>query len=49
MKILFTPWRYSYLTSPKGDQPAGCIFCIAATSDDVRADAHVASAARTRW
>lgn len=36
MQILFTPWRFPYLTSPKGDQPAGCIFCIAATSDDVR-------------
>ncbi|MGZ8709529.1 MAG: HIT family protein [Thermoanaerobaculia bacterium] len=24
------------MTSPKGDQPSGCIFCIAATSDDVR-------------
>lgn len=34
--VLFTPWRFSYLTSPKGDQPAGCIFCIAATSDDTR-------------
>lgn len=36
MEILFTPWRFSYLTSPKGDQPPGCIFCIAATSEDVR-------------
>src|SRR5215210_2618992 len=36
MNILFTPWRFSYLTSPKGDQPPGCIFCIAASSDDVR-------------
>jgi ATP adenylyltransferase len=36
MDILFTPWRFSYLTSPKGDQPPGCIFCIAAASDDVR-------------
>ena len=25
------------MTSPKGDQPAGCIFCIAAATDDVRA------------
>ena len=24
------------MTAPKGDQPAGCIFCIAATTDDVR-------------
>ena len=36
MQVLFTPWRFSYLTAPKGDQPAGCIFCIAAASDDVR-------------
>ena len=36
MNILFTPWRFSYLTAPKGDQPSGCIFCIAATTDDVR-------------
>lgn len=36
MQILFTPWRYAYLTSPKSEQPAGCIFCIAATSDDIR-------------
>ena len=36
MEILFTPWRFSYLTSPKGDQPPGCIFCIAAASEDVR-------------
>ena len=36
MQILFTPWRFPYLTAPKGDQPAGCIFCIAASSDDVR-------------
>jgi ATP adenylyltransferase len=36
MEILFTPWRYSYLTSPKSAGDAGCIFCIAATSDDTR-------------
>jgi ATP adenylyltransferase len=24
------------LTAPKSEQPAGCIFCIAATSDDLR-------------
>jgi ATP adenylyltransferase len=36
MPTLFTPWRYPYLTAPKSEQPAGCIFCIAATSDDVR-------------
>ena len=36
MHVLFTPWRFSYLTTPKGDQPQGCIFCIAASSDDVR-------------
>lgn len=37
MEILFTPWRYSYLTAPKSEQPQGCIFCTAAGSDDVRA------------
>lgn len=36
MDVLFTPWRFSYLTSPKSAQPQGCIFCIAATSRDVR-------------
>jgi ATP adenylyltransferase len=36
MEILFTPWRYSYLTSPKSEQPPACIFCVAATSDDRR-------------
>ena len=36
MDILFTPWRFPYLTSPKSEQPAGCIFCIAATSDNFR-------------
>ena len=33
MDILFTPWRYSYLTSPKSDQPSACIFCTAASGD----------------
>src|ERR1700720_5024816 len=37
MEILYTPWRYAYLTAPKSGQPPGCIFCIAATSDDTRA------------
>ena len=32
MEILFTPWRYSYLTSPKSDSPQRCIFCAAAES-----------------
>lgn len=36
MEILFTPWRYPYLTSPKSETPAGCIFCVAATSNDTR-------------
>ncbi len=36
MEVLFTPWRFSYLTSPKSGQPPGCIFCIAATADDDR-------------
>lgn len=37
METLFTPWRYPYLTAPKSDQPSGCIFCVAASSDDLRA------------
>jgi len=36
MQTLFTPWRYPYLTAPKSDPPQGCIFCIAATTEDVR-------------
>jgi ATP adenylyltransferase len=36
MDVLFTPWRYSYLTAPKSGQPQGCIFCIAATAEDPR-------------
>ena len=36
MDVLFTPWRYSYLTAPKADAPQGCIFCVAATSNDLR-------------
>src|SRR6266480_4586120 len=35
MEILFTPWRYPYLTSPKSESP-GCIFCIAAQSEHPR-------------
>ncbi len=35
MDILFTPWRYSYLTAPKNDAP-GCIFCNAAAVSDQR-------------
>src|SRR4051812_29341079 len=34
MEILFTPWRYPYLTSPKSGE--GCIFCTAAQSDQRR-------------
>lgn len=33
MDILFTPWRYPYLTSPKPTEPTGCIFCNAASGD----------------
>lgn len=36
MDILFTPWRYSYLTSPKSEQKGGCIFCDAAESKNPR-------------
>ena len=32
MEILFTPWRYPYLTSPKSESSGSCIFCIAAQS-----------------
>ena len=32
MDILFTPWRYPYLTSPKSEKSEGCIFCNAAES-----------------
>ena len=34
MQILFTPWRYSYLTAPKSDHSAGCIFCVAASAQN---------------
>ena len=34
MDVLFTPWRFSYLTSPKSD--TGCIFCNAVTSANPR-------------
>jgi ATP adenylyltransferase len=30
MDVLFTPWRYSYLTAPKSSEPVECIFCVAA-------------------
>jgi ATP adenylyltransferase len=36
MEILFTPWRYSYLTSPKSETLPGCIFCNAARSEGLR-------------
>jgi len=36
MDVLFTPWRFSYLTAPKTDAPAGCIFCNAATAENTR-------------
>ena len=32
MQILFTPWRFDYLTAPKRAQD--CIFCVAADSQD---------------
>jgi ATP adenylyltransferase len=32
MEVLFTPWRYSYLTSPRSEAPLQCIFCAAAAS-----------------
>ena len=36
MEILFTPWRYPYLTSPKSEQPQACIFCVAAATHKTR-------------
>ena len=36
MEILFTPWRYPYLTSPKSEKSEGCIFCNAASSSRQR-------------
>jgi len=36
MQILYTPWRYQYLTAPKTGAAPACIFCVAATSDDRR-------------
>src|ERR1043166_340059 len=36
MEILFTPWRYPYLTSPKSEQPQECIFCVAAATQNPR-------------
>ena len=36
MEILFTPWRYPYLTSPKSENAEGCIFCKAAQSKRTR-------------
>lgn len=36
MEILFTPWRYPYLTSPKSEKSDGCIFCNAAQSKNTR-------------
>ena len=36
MDVLFTPWRYSYLTSPRREPSDGCIFCSAAQSTSPR-------------
>ena len=36
MHVLFTPWRFSYLTSPKSENPAECIFCAAAKTKKTR-------------
>lgn len=33
MDVLFTPWRYEYLTSSKSEP--GCIFCNAVVADDM--------------
>ena len=36
MEILFTPWRYPYLTLPKTKQKSDCIFCDAASAKNPR-------------
>ena len=36
MHVLFTPWRFPYLTAPKSPTPPGCIFCIAAEDPERR-------------
>ena len=36
MEVLFTPWRFSYLTSPKSETPPACIFCVASQSNQAR-------------
>jgi ATP adenylyltransferase len=36
VEILFTPWRYPYLTAPKSDAPPACIFCVAAAAENAR-------------
>ncbi|SRR5712691_11689519 len=36
MEVLFTPWRYSYLTSPKSEKAPQCIFCAAAKTKKTR-------------
>ena len=36
MEILFTPWRFSYLTAPKSSTPVACIFCTAAIHENTR-------------
>src|SRR5437764_8239508 len=36
MQILFTPWRFAYLTAPKNEPSSPCIFCTAAINEDTR-------------
>jgi ATP adenylyltransferase len=36
MDVLFTPWRYPYLTSPKSEKAEDCLFCNAAQSKRAR-------------
>jgi ATP adenylyltransferase len=36
MEVLFTPWRFTYLTSPKSETKPECIFCTAAKSTKTR-------------
>ena len=36
MEVLFTPWRFAYLTSPKSETKSECIFCTAAKHENTR-------------
>ena len=48
MDILFTPWRYPYLTAPKSESRP-CIFCNAVNSDALRETLTALPHATPRW